>query len=307
MSSLPQNLVSALESQFGRLTHVRPVGGGDTSPAVSAQTERAGRVFVKYSDGAAGETYAAEADGLAALRERVTVAGLETRLLVPEPLAHAQPNLRSPGYLVLPWLEGGAATAADWVSFGESLAAVHAVERFGESRLAAENRNPYGWPRDNFLGPETQVNTPCDNWVDFYRDHRLRAMADRMRERGRWLPKWDRLLDSLSLKLPDYLPMVPQPALLHGDFWSGNAMALEGGRFALIDPAVYRGHREVDLALTELFGGFPKAFYDGYYSGEPQAPDYAERRDLYQLYYLIMHLGISVSYGSRVEAILRRY
>ncbi len=303
MVTLPQNLLLSLEPLLGDLTEVRAVGGGDTSPAVSAQTERAGRVFVKYSDGAAGETYAAEADGLAALRNRVTATGLEGQIAMPEPLAVASPTGGVQGYLVLPWLDSGRASTVGWASFGESLAVLHGNKGFRESGTDLATALPkqandtnvnaaYGWPRDNYLGPETQVNTPSDNWPDFYRERRLQAMAERMRKRGRWVPKWDAMLDMLSLKLPELLPAEPTPALLHGDLWGGNAMALADSRFALIDPAVYRGHHEVDLALTELFGGFPKAFYDGYYAVRPQATGHAKRRDVYQLYYLIMHLGI---------------
>ncbi len=314
MSTLPQNLRRALAATLGRLTDIRALGGGDTSPAVSAQAERAGRIFVKYSHGAAGETYAAEADGLAALRGRVAAAGLGGRLLVPEPLAAAPPTEDTPGYLILPWLERGDGSAAGWASFGESLALLHGVDGFGESPQspkvnphAGKVVHTYGWPRDNYLGPETQVNTPSDNWPDFYREHRLHAMAARMRTRGRWLPEWDTMLDTLSRKLPELLPAAPPPALLHGDLWDGNAMALADGRFAIIDPAVYRGHHEVDLAMTELFGGFPRTFYAEYYSVHPRAPGYAERSALYQLYYLIVHLGISMSYGTRVGAVLKRY
>ncbi len=304
MSPLPQNLQRALSQRFGDLSQIRAVGGGDTSAAVSVSTRRAGRLFVKYGAAPAGLTYAAEADGLTALREAAASAGVADRILVPEPLAVAAPTADAPGYLVLPWLERGGASEEGWPSFGESLAALH---RHGSELGAVSTRGRYGWSRDNYLGPETQANKYADNWVDFYRERRLGAMADRMRARGRWLGKWDGPLAALLRGLDARLPADPPPAPLHGDLWGGNAVALANGRFALIDPAAYTGHHEVDLALTELFGGFPPAFYRGYYAVTPEAPDYAVRRDLYQLYYLLVHLGISMSYGARVESVLRRY
>ena len=254
---------------------------------------------MKYAVGPAGQTYGAEADGLAALRRAAQRAGVDDDIAVPSPLAQAAPTVYAPGYLVLPWLERGDAAPAGWTRFGEGLARLHQG-----SDDAVEG---YGWTRDNFLGPEPQPNAPHTNWPDFFRERRLLAMAARMRARGRWRRDWDGPLEALSQKLDTLLPAAPPPALLHGDLWAGNAMALGGGRFALIDPAVYRGHHEVDLALAELFGGYPPAFADGYHGVTPRETGFAERRDLYQLYYLMMHLGISMSYGARVEAILRRY
>ena len=302
--SLPPRLSSALSPRLGALADIRPVSGGDTSAAARATSARAGEVFVKYAGNPAGGTYAAEADGLAALRSAVARAGVSGVISVPEPIAHAAPAGDAPGYLVLPWLDAADATAGAWARFGESLALLH---RAGGDAIADRAVRGYGWPRDNFLGPEPQPNAPLDNWVDFYRERRLLTMAERMRTRGRWRVEWDALLGALSRKLDTLLPATPPPALLHGDLWAGNAMALDDGRLALIDPAVYTGHHEVDLAMSELFGGYPPPFYDGYHGVTPRETGFAARRDLYQLYYLIMHLGISMSYGARVEAILRRY
>ena len=295
----PPSLLAALRPHLGEVTRVRPVGGGDTSAAVRAESARAGEVFIKYSAGPAGQTYAAEADGLAALRSAVARAGVSARIVVPEPIAHAAPEGTRAGYLVLPWLNIAGASAAAWAGFGESLAALHQSGR--------EDVGGYGWSRDNFLGPEPQSNAALGNWVDFFRERRLLAMAERMRARGRWLPRWDGRLEALSRKLDTLLPAAPTPALLHGDLWAGNAMALADGRFALIDPAVYVGHAEVDLAMTALFGGYPPAFYEGYGEAGQREDGFAARRDLYQLYYLIMHLGVGPGYEGRVETTLRRY
>ena len=305
--ALPPSLRAALRPELGELSDVRAVGGGDTSAAIRATSARAGEVFVKYSGGGAGETYTAEADGLAALSTAVEGAGLTEVIAVPEPLAYASPDGERPGYLVLPWLAATDATAGAWARFGEALAVMHA---HGSDAVAG-----YGWSCDNFLGPEPQPNAPLDNWVDFFRERRLLAMAERMRARGRWRPRWDGLMEALSRKLDTLLPAAPAPALLHGDLWAGNAMALADGRFALVDPAVYVGHHEVDLAMTALFGGYPAAFYEGYGGAGQHEDGFAafgklragSSHDLYQLYYLIMHLGVGPGYEGRVETTLRRY
>ena len=297
--SVPPSLIAVLRPRFGELSRVRSVSGGDTSAAVRARSVHAGEVFIKYSLGASGQTYTAEVNGLTTLRAAVERAGLTNVIVVPEPLAHAPPEGACPGYLVLPWLTTASATVASWARFGKALAVLHAS--------GSETVDGYGWSRDNFLGPEPQANAPMASWVDFFRERRLLAMAERMRERGWWLPRWDRMLTALSRKLDTLLPAAPPPALLHGDLWAGNAMALADGRFALIDPAVYVGHAEVDLAMTALFGGYPPAFYEGYGGAGQREDGFAARRDLYQLYYLIMHLGVGPGYEGRVEATLRRY
>lgn len=119
--------------------------------------------------------------------------------------------------------------------------------------------------------------------------------------------EWDGPLDQLVARLGDLLPDYPSRSLLHGDLWAGNAMPLADERFALVDPAVYVGHREADLAMTELFGGFDRAFYDAYSEAWPLEPGYSQRRDIYNLFHLINHLTHGPGYAGAVSATLDRF
>lgn len=292
MSTLPPDLRQALVEQFGTLAETRSVGGGDTSAAAEVVLAGGKRLFVKWGTGHAGDSYAPEADGLQAL-----AAAAPATVLVPRVLARAEPIGNDVGYLVLPWLVSGRPSRDEWWRFGESLARLHG---------APSPLEGYGWTRDNYLGRAPQPNTVVRDWPVFYADARLGAIREHVRRLGRWQRAWDERFDRLLASLPERLPRRPPPALVHGDLWGGNALALADGRFALVDPAVFVGHAEVDLAMTELFGGFPEAFYAGYGSVTPLEPGYEERRDVYQLYYLAMHLVVSASYASRVEAVLRQ-
>ena len=105
-----------------------------------------------------------------------------------------------------------------------------------------------------------------DEWPAFFREQRLAPQVEMATERDRWRSGWDRLIEALYRRLPEMLPATPEPSVLHGDLWAGNDMVTAVGDPALIDPATYYGHREADLAMTELFGGYDDAFYDAYRS-----------------------------------------
>ena len=271
------------------------------SQAARVETE-AGAVFVKWAEGAAGQTYAAEAAGLAALASCAGEAGAE--LAVPSPLAFRAPDRGTPGVLVLPWLDRGRPTPADWRRFGGALASLHRVDA----------GTAYGWEADNWIGSKPQRNGWEASWPRFFGERRLRAQAETVRLRGAWDPAWDGPLERLLARLGEILPETPPRSLLHGDLWAGNAFPTAepgdprtGSRFALIDPAVSVGHREADLAMTELFGGFAEPFYDGYREAWPLEPGYEERREVYNLFHLINHLTHGPGYRAPVERTLRRF
>ena len=293
---LPASLHTALSASLGAVADVRAVGGGDVSRAARVETA-SGPVFAKWAAGDAGRSYTAEAEGLAAL---AAAAGAE--LAVPEPLLVRDADGGAPGHLVLPWLEPARASAADGRRFGRALAELHRAEPSGGGR--------YGWARDNWIGSKPQRNGWAASWPAFFGERRLRAQAETVRRRGAWRSAWDPALDRLVARLPELLPERPAASLLHGDLWGGNALATRAGggvRFALIDPAVSVGHREADLAMTELFGGFAPAFYDGYREAWPLAAGYAERREVYNLFHLINHLTHGPGYAGAVDAVLRRF
>ena len=287
---LPASLREALEVEFGVVQGVVAVSGGDTSSA--ARVEAGGGVyFVKWGRGQAASSYAPEADGLRAL-----AAAAPEGIFVPEVLATAPQRGEEPGYLVLPWLQPGRPGGGGWRRFGESLAMLH---------LHAAALDGYGWTRDNYLGLAPQRNGVCATWPEFYATQRLGAIREYVRGMGQWDARWDARLDRLLADLPARLPAEPRASLVHGDLWSGNAHALADGRFALIDPAVYVGHAEVDLAATTLFGGYAPGFYEGYRSILPEEAGHRERERIYQLYHWMMHLVVSTGYGMQVGASLR--
>ena len=164
----------------------------------------------------------------------------------------------------------------------------------------------FGFSMDNYIGAGKQENTPKENWTEFFRDHRL---APQLRKADYWFDSTDRkritrLLDNLG----NYLPEPDFPSLLHGDLWSGNYIIGNDGEAWLIDPAVYVGHVEADLAMTELFGGFPGRFYEAYNEVNRIDAEYKARRDLYNLYHLLNHLNLFDGwYLGEVKEILRRY
>jgi fructosamine-3-kinase len=155
----------------------------------------------------------------------------------------------------------------------------------------------FGWPRDNYIGATPQANAWCDDWAEFWRERRLRPQLEQARSKGFDLGKI--ALEDLLIK------HQPEPALLHGDLWSGNAGFTAEGP-VVFDPAVYYGDREADLAMTELFGGFPREFYDAYNEAWPLEAGYAQRKHLYNLYHLLNHLNLfGGGYLGQVSSTLR--
>lgn len=148
----------------------------------------------------------------------------------------------------------------------------------------------YGFDSDNYIGRHSQINTGYDTWMEFFRDCRLEPQ---FQDAARYFDREDRKRIIRFLDHLDEILVEPEhPSLLHGDLWGGNVIAGNDGRAWLIDPAVYVGHAEADLAMTELFGGFPPAFYDAYKEVAPLRPGYERRRDVYNLYHILNHLNL---------------
>lgn len=164
----------------------------------------------------------------------------------------------------------------------------------------------YGFCGDNFIGARPQANTAHESWISFFRDCRLEPQfrsAESYFDRGD-RKKTGRLLDRLG----DFLVEPERPSLLHGDLWSGNFLTGNDGRAWLIDPASYVGHAEADIAMTELFGGFSRTFYDAYKETGLLQPGYGRRRNLYNLYHLLNHLNMfGGSYLFPVKRIIGEY
>ncbi|WP_029215088.1 fructosamine kinase family protein [Kallotenue papyrolyticum] len=212
------------------------------------------------------------------------------------------------GHLVVPQ---GELLISEWIETDARGNQQAAAERLG-AELAALHRHSapcYGLDHHNYCGATPQRNTPYRSWLAFWRDERLAFQRDLALQRGLLPPqrqrRLERLMERLDLWIADALT---QPALLHGDLWSGNWLIDTQGRPVLIDPAVSYGDREAELALCDLFGGFPETFWRAYAECWPLPAGAAERRPLYQLYHLLNHLNLfGESYGAQVDAVLRRY
>jgi protein-ribulosamine 3-kinase len=242
------------------------------------------RFFVKLNGVEALPIFEAEAEGLHALRE--------ANVRAPIPLAHGVAGTEA--FLLMEYLALREPRNGDYIGLAEMLGSLH------------ESTHPtFGWPQPNFIGTSRQTNPWTDSWAEFWRNARLERQLEIAQQNG-----YGGLVQSLGERLLATLPQlfahhVPQPSLIHGDLWRGNVGFLANGAPVLFDPAVYFGDREVDIAMTELFGGFPSIFYDTYFERFPPDEGYAVRRDVYNLYHLLNHLNLSGSYKERVEGLMR--
>lgn len=288
---LPNELRETLEDRLGvTIESVATVGGGCIANACRLETDAA-PFFLKYGDEAVARTFPGEAAGLKALGEA------DSPLTVPTVLDTAPPSDDRPGFLVMEWINAGREGRRFWERFGEGLAALH-------RHTASE----YGFDQDNFIGRLPQQNEWMDRWPSFFREQRLAPQVAMARDRDRWRTAWNRPLEALYRRLPEMLPATPPSSVLHGDLWKGNYMVTATGDPALIDPATYYGHREADLAMTELFGGYEDTFYDAYRSAWELEPGYETRRDVYNLYHLINHLNLfGGGYAGSVDQTLRQF
>lgn len=267
---------AALRNVMGerlRIVSAQPVTGGSIHRTLRLAEAGGARFFAKLATAVQASMFEAEADGLAAI-------AASGSLRTPAVIALGADEAHA--FLVLEWLElQPLASATDGTRFAEALAGLH--------RDVGEH---FGWPRDNFIGHTPQRNTERDNWARFFVEERLRPQFARAREQGFEIElqrQAERLLDRVPALFLDYRPAV---SLLHGDLWHGNAAVLADGTPVVFDPAVHRGDRESDLAMSELFGGFPSAFYAAYRRTWALHEDYEQRKMLYSLYHVLNHLNL---------------
>ena len=267
-----EDIGSAIEAATG--THATigqqgSVGGGCINQALRVQYGAA-TYFVKLNTAGKADMFAAEARDLQELRGSHT-------LRVPEPVCWGD-NGQS-AWLVMENLPLGG--RGDPAALGEGLATMHRI-----------TRQQFGWEQDNTIGSTPQSNTPTDDWVEFWREQRLRFQLDLAAQHGhggRLQSQGEKLLEAFPCLFTDY---VPQASLLHGDLWSGNYAYTHDGEPAIFDPAVYYGDHEADLAMTELFGGFSADFYAAYRAHYLLDSGYAVRKTLYNLYHILNHLNL---------------
>ncbi|NOY61596.1 MAG: fructosamine kinase family protein [Gammaproteobacteria bacterium] len=287
-SAIEQQIGAALRRSFS-IAHRQPVGGGSISAAYLV-TERGSeneRYFIKLSTASQHAMFDAEAAGLEEILRSQTIR-------VPRPICVGTADDNA--FLMMEYLDlrAGQATGKEAALLGQQLANMHHVEQ-----------DRYGWKIDNTIGSTPQANAYRDDWICFWREQRLApqlALAARNGYGGALQRHGEQLMAGLPSLFATY---VPRPSLLHGDLWSGNYAIEQGGQPVIYDPALYFGDRETDLAMTELFGGFPARFYDAYRAAFPVDDGYAVRRTLYNLYHILNHLNLfGGGYRTQVEAML---
>jgi fructosamine-3-kinase len=291
MTLSDDQLAGPLSAALGRpvrLTGRRRLGGGSISETTRIETS-AGSFVVKSHPNPPEGFFEAEAAGLAALRRAAT------RLVVPRVILCATAPLP---LLVLEDLGAGAPADDFDQVLGAGLAEVH---RAGSDR--------YGFDRGTFCGTTPQSNGWRTGWVPFYADARLLPQIRAARDAGRLAPGDAERLNTLVARLDRWIADPSDgPSLIHGDLWTGNAHVTGGGRPALLDPSVSYAHREAELGMMTLFGGFPPDVFSAYDEAFPLEPGWRERNPLYQLYHLLNHLNLfGGGYRHAVMTVVHRY
>ena len=275
-----------LEKNLNRTVTVREyssIGGGCIHQAMKVMTGH-GIYFIKSNRLEDADMFKKEFLGLKVLKNA-------SELTIPDPLGFGTHDQKS--YLITEFIESGARGVDFWERFGTGLA-----------RLHRNHADRFGFDQDNYIGRLPQRNDYYDSWVDFFIEMRLEVQLkiafDRQRVDSTFLKRFRKFLSYL----PGLLPEEP-PSLLHGDLWSGNFMTGPGGYAVLIDPAVYNGHREIEMSFTRLFGGFDRIFYESYQNEYPLEPGFDNRVDIYNVYPNLVHLNLfGNSYLGGVERVI---
>lgn len=246
-----------------------------------------GTYFLKLNFDHEKDILAKESQGLDYLRKN-------TFIHVPETFGHGR--IGDYNYLLSEFVSSGRFQLDYWETLGYGLADLH-----------LKTQAEFGLNEDNFIASLEQKNLHASNWTDFYIQQRLepllgKAYFDRLIPLD-FLKKFQSIYQVIENILPK-----EKPALLHGDLWSGNVLCNSEGQPCLIDPAVYFGHREMDIAFSRLFGGFDNRFYESYESVIPLEPEFESRMGIYNLYPLLVHLNLfGTGYLPGIERIIHRY
>lgn len=274
---------TATNSNF-KITKTSSIGGGCINQAYCV-ADGAKRYFVKLNNPDSLAMFEAEAAGLMEIYQSHT-------LRVPLPVCYGQNAYAA--WLVLEYMNINASAPGNASELGRQLAAMH--------RMTSK---AFGWVRNNTLGSTPQINTTSSDWINFWRMHRLGYQLDLAKLNGH-NGKLQELGERLLIDLDKYFSnSSPSPSLLHGDLWNGNYAYDEMRNPVLFDPAVYYGDRETDIAMTELFGGFPADFYSAYRHDYPLDSGYNLRKVVYNLYHILNHMNLfGSSYRHQAEQMM---
>ena len=282
-----QTLKSYLSEQLGTITKIVEIPGGDISTAYCATTASQ-QFFIKTNT-------ANEGIGMFQT-EKLGLEEIAATNSIRTPEVHLCGQSESISFLVMDYIKSKTPDAKNFQQLGIQMARLHQC-----------HKKEYGWTKDNYIGVLPQSNQIMTDWVEFYVKNRLLPQMTLAKHRRffdrKEVPELDKMMDICYQNLPSDIP-----CLLHGDLWAGNYLIDQDGIPYLIDPAVYYGHHQVDMAMSCLFGGFDEIFYDSYYD-QLSTPWITEtEKDLYQLYYLLVHLNLFGSaYYHSVRRILDKY
>lgn len=280
-------ILSPTNSASVKLLEFSFLGGGCINPGGRVSTSQ-GKYFVKWNEARLyPRMFETEAQGLLLLRQC-------TLLHVPQVIGRFTQGPYQG--IVLELIESNGPSETYWQELGHGLAALH-----------QNTHETFGLDHDNYIGSLPQANHPENDWPGFFIRRRLEPQLKMAVDQGRLDAETVRHFEALYKKLPQIFP-PEKPALLHGDLWSGNVITNHAGAPCLIDPAVYYGHREAELAFTRLFGGFDDTFYAAYNDIYPLTPGFEQRIDLYNLYPLLVHVNLfGGGYAGQVKSVLRKY
>lgn len=282
---VPEHISVRIESELNKkITRSESQSGGDINQAAIISFDDNTQYFIKWNTSVSTSMFETEAKGLRLLFDA------DTDLVIPEVI------LTGNDFLLLSLIESGNEHSDSGFQFGVELAKLH--------KHSSEH---FGLDHNNFIGKLPQSNTFHASWSDFFISERIEPQIKLGIKAGLFSSDIISKTDSLYKTSDTIFPKEP-PALLHGDLWSGNYMFTKNGKTSIYDPAVYFGHREMDLAMTKLFGGFSAEFYTGYQSEYSLADGFEERVDLCNLYPLLVHANLfGGGYVNQAIRIMNRF
>ncbi len=289
MIEILKHIAEGLSSHFNQpvqLQGQQQVFGGDINQTYWLQTN-IGAFFLKLNDGELNDMFEKEFNGLQLLYETNTIK-------IPEPILHGK--IGNKLFLVTEYIERGSFSKTFWQTFAQQLAGLH-----------KHSNKLFGLHENNYIGSLHQSNTYCKTWSVFYASQRILPLMQLAFSQNKCSKDDVTKTEKLCKRLSDIFP-EENPALIHGDLWGGNFMAEKNGEPVIFDSAVYYGNREMDIAMSLLFGGFDSSFYNYYNEALPLQPGWKERIELCQLYPLIVHLILfGGHYYNSVRNIINSY
>lgn len=285
-TSVIKTLSSTLQ-QKTEIISITSCSGGCINEVYTLRTS-VGDFFIKLNNGKLyPDMFLLEAKGLNLLA---------SQKLIKIPQVIACHNDTEPSFLILDLISEGDKSTDFWFTFGTQLATLHKT-----------SAKKFGLEQDNYIGSIKQCNNQYNSWTEFFALSRIEYLFKQTSDKGLLPISLHKSINKLFILLDDIFPKEPA-SLVHGDLWSGNYMTNQTGQPVLIDPAVYFGHREMDIAMTRLFGGFDKPFYEAYHETYPLENGWTERIDICNIYPLLVHvLLFGQQYTNEVTRILRRF